>query len=260
LESEQYRIEDACPILMWREKKTGENFPPHRIPDNFSIHARYTFELELDPHPAKPKPRFFSLYAENTIQSFIEEVTKGKWKEHYKLLRLHGSAYRAHSQIVDRVDEDFILRSENKPMVFGNYILCNIKDPNKDIFIDACPSTSGMVTGIVAEAFRNQSSRRFRAIAEVVNALRLWPSQTHWINPASKAILGYKKEYAPEDWIPDSSERWNEEESSSGFGGNSGMSTRPSLEGGVVDRRSSGVGAELTTPMEEEENEDVLME
>ena len=144
-------------------------------------------------------------------------------------------------------------------MVFGNYILCNIEDPHKDIFIDACPSTSGMVTGIVAEAFRNQSFRRFRAIAEVVNALRLWPSQTHWINPASKAILGYKKEYAPEDWVPDSSERWNEEELSSGFGGSSGMPTRPSLEGGVDDRRSSGVGAALTT-MEEEENEDVLME
>ena len=255
LESEPYRIEDVCPMLMWKEEKIGESSPPHRIPDNFFIHARHTFELELDPR--LPKPRFLSLYAENTIQSFIQEATTGKWKKYYKLLRLDGSAYRDYSKIVDRVDEDFILRSEDNPMVFGNYILCNIEDPNKDIFIDAYPSTSGMVTGIVAETRRNQSSRRVRAIAEVANALRLWPSQTHWINAASKAILGYKKEYALEDWVPDSSEQQNGEDSSSVFGSGGSDSMKSSMKEASGDRRRSG-GASVTglEKIKEVENDD----
>jgi len=259
-ESEPYRIEDVCPMLMWKENKEGESFPPHRIPDNFFIHARHTFELELNPR--LPKPRFLSLFAENTIQSLIQEATTGKWKNDYKLLRLDGSAYRDYSEIVDRVDEDFILRSEDKPMVFGNYILCNIKEPNKDIFIDAYPSTSGMVTGIVAETRRNQSSRRVRAIAEVANALRLWPSQTHWINAASKAILGYKKEYALEDWVPDSSEQQNGEDSSSAFGSGRSDSMKSSLKEVSGDRRRSG-GASVTTMKsidEVENDDDVQME
>jgi len=260
LESEPYRIEDVCPMLMWKEIKEGESSPPHRIPDDFFIHARHTFELELNPR--LPKPRFLSLFAENTIQSLIQEATTGKWKNDYKLLRLDGSAYRDYSEIVDRVDEDFILRSEDKPMVFGNYILCNIKEPNKDIFIDAYPSTSGMVTGIVAETRRNQSSRRVRAIAEVANALRLWPSQTHWINAASKAILGYKKEYALEDWVPDSSEQQNGEDSSSAFGSGRSDSMKSSLKEVSGDRRRSG-GASVTTMKsidEVENDDDVQME
>ena len=182
-------------VIVLLVRTGGTSVYPFAAPSTFSDQAQFNFELVLN--PSNPKPRFFTLFAKDTIESFIKEVITGIWRGRYKLLRLHSTAYRDYSEIIDRVDEDFVLRTTDTAHVFGNYVLCDNKDPNNDVFIDAYPSPSGMVTGLVEESNRNKSLRRFRGITEVSNAIQLRPTKTHWINPASKGIVGFKKEFDP---------------------------------------------------------------
>ena len=256
-ESERYRIEDLGAFLMWEGRKIGDK-APFAAPSTFSDQAQFNFELVLN--PSNPKPRFFTLFARDTMESFIKEVTTGKWKERYTLLRLHSTAYRDYSEIIDRVDEDFVLRTTDTAHVFGNYVLCDNKDPNNDVFIDAYPSPSGMVTGLVEESNRNKSLRRFRGITEVSNAIQLRPTKTHWINPASKGIVGFKKEFDPEDLIRDSSEfdqRQQGDDSMPSLGHYKDIPMVPSLE---LDRRSSLSSVAKTRNKEAQEEKDDEMD
>ena len=214
-QGEQYRCHDVCMFLMWEGQKVDQD-PPFRKPSTFSEQAQFEFELFLDPE--NPKPSFITLLAKDTIDSFIAEVTTGKWRERYTLLRLKTEAYRLYSDIIDRVDEDFVLGSEVEPMVFGNYILCDNKDPNNDVFIEAFPSPSGMVIGMRDEKNRNQSTRRFQGISVMSNAMQLRPMNTGWINPATKAIFGHRRELGLEDILHEGSEV-NPIGSQSSFGG-----------------------------------------
>ena len=258
-ESERYRIEDLGAFLMWEGRKIGDK-APFAAPSTFSDQAQFNFELVLN--PSNPKPRFFTLFARDTMESFIKEVTTGKWKERYTLLRLHSTAYRDYSEIIDRVDEDFVLRTTDTAHVFGNYVLCDNKDPNNDVFIDAYPSPSGMVTGLVEESNRNKSLRRFRGITEVSNAMQLRPTKTHWINPASKGIVGFKKEFDPEDLIRDSSE-FDQIQQGDGsmpsFGHYKDIPMVPSLEADL-DRRSSLSSVAKTRIKEAQEEKDDEMD
>jgi len=202
-QGEQYRCHDVCMFLMWEGQKVDQD-PPFRKPSTFSEQAQFDFGLFLD--PKNPKPSFITLFAKDTIESFIKEVTTGKWRESYTLLRLKTEAYRLYSDIIDRVDEDFVLGSEVEPMVFGNYILCDNKDPDNDVFIEAFPSPSGMVIGMRDEKNRNQSTRRFQGISVMSNAMQLRPMNTGWINPATKAIFGHRRELGLEDILHEGSE------------------------------------------------------
>ena len=213
-QGEQYRCHDVCMFLMWEGQKVDQD-PPFRKPSTFSEQAQFEFGLFLD--PKNPKPSFITLLAKDTIESFIKEVTTGIWRGRYTLLRLKTEAYRQYSDIIDRVDEDFVLGSEVEPMVFGNYILCDNKDPNNDVFIEAFPSPSGMV-GMCDEKNRNQSTRRFQGISEMSNAMQLRPMNTGWINPATKAIFGHRRELDSEDILREGSEV-NPIGSQSSFGG-----------------------------------------
>ena len=194
------------------------------------------------------------------MESFIKEVTTGKWKERYTLLRLHSTAYRDYSEIIDRVDEDFVLRTTDTAHVFGNYVLCDNKDPNNDVFMEAFPSPSGMVIGMSAEKNRNQSTRRFQGISAMSNAMQLRPTKTHWINRASKGIVGFKKEFDPEDLIRDSSE-FDQIQQGDGsmpsFGHYKDMV--PSLEADL-DRRSSPSSVAKTRIKEAQEEKDDEMD
>ena len=145
-------------------------------------------------------------------------MTTEKWRESYTLLRLKTEAYRQYSDIIDYVDEDFVLDSQGEPMVFGNYILCDNKNPNNDVFIEAFPSPSGMVIGMSAEKNRNQSTRRFQGISAMSNAMQLRPMYTGWINPATKAIFGHRRELDSEDILREGSEV-NQIDSQSTYGG-----------------------------------------
>ena len=214
-QGEQYRCHDVCMFLMWEGQKVDQD-PPFRKPSTFSEQAQFEFRLFLD--PKNPKPSFITLFARDTIQSFIAEVTTGKWRESYTLLRLKTEAYRQYSDIIDRVDEDFVLGSQVEPMVFGNYILCDNEDPNNDVFIEAFPSPSGMVIGMRDEKNRNQSTRRFQGISVMSNAMQLRPMNTGWINPATKAIFGHRRELGLEDILREGSEV-NPIGSQSSFGG-----------------------------------------
>ena len=214
-QGEQYRCHDVCMFLMWEGQKVGQA-PLFRKPSTFSEQAQFDFRLFLDPE--NPKPSFITLFAKDTIQSFIEEVTTEKWRESYTLLRLKTEAYRQYSDIIDYVDEDFVLDSQGEPMVFGNYILCDNKDPNNDVFIEAFPSPSGMVIGMSAEKNRNQSTRRFQGISAMSNAMQLRPMYTGWINPATKAIFGHRRELDSEDILREGSEV-NQIGSQSTYGG-----------------------------------------
>ncbi|CCO15966.1 unknown protein [Bathycoccus prasinos] len=202
-QGEQYRCHDVCMFLMWEGQKVDQD-PPFRKPSTFSEQAQFDFGLFLDPE--NPKPSFITLFARDTIQSFIAEVTTEKWRERYTLLRLKTEAYRLYSDIINRVDEDFVLGSQVEPMVFGNYILCDNKDPNNDVFIEAFPSPSGMVIGMSDEKNRNQSTRRFQGISVMSNAMQLRPMNTGWINPATKAIFGHRRELGSEDMLREGSE------------------------------------------------------
>lgn len=202
-QGEQYRCHDVCMFLMWEGQKVDQD-PPFRKPSTFSEQAQFEFGLFLGPE--NPKPSFITLFAMDTIQSFIAEVTTEKWRERYTLLRLKTEAYRLYSDIIDRVDEDFVLGSEVEPMVFGNYILCDNKDPDNDVFIEAFPSPSGMVIGMSDEKNRNQSTRRFQGISVMSNAMQLRPMNTGWINPATKAIFGHRRELGLEDILHEGSE------------------------------------------------------
>ena len=212
---EQYRCQNVCMFLMWEGQKVDQD-PPFRKPSTFSEQAQFDFRLFLDPE--NPKPSFITLFARDTIESFIAEVTTGIWRGRYTLLRLNTEAYRLYSDIIDRVDEDFVLSSEVEPMVFGNYILCDNKDPNNDVFIEAFPSPSGMVIGMPAEKNRNQSTRRFQGISAMSNAMQLRPMNTGWINPATKAIFGHRRELDSGDILREGSEV-NPISSQSSFGG-----------------------------------------
>ena len=214
-QGEQYRCHDVCMFLMWEGQKVGQA-PPFRKPSTFSEQAQFDFRLFLD--PKNPKPSFITLFAGDTIQSFIEEVTTEKWRESYTLLRLKTEAYSQYSDIIDYVDEDFVLGSQDEPMVFGNYILCDNKNPNNDVFIEAFPSPSGMVIGMSAEKNRNQSTRRFQGISAMSNAMQLRPMYTGWINPATKAIFGHRRELDLEDMLREGSEV-NQIGSQSTYGG-----------------------------------------
>ena len=202
-QGEQYRCHDVCMFLMWEGQKVDQD-PPFRKPSTFSEQAQFEFGLFLGPE--NPKPSFITLFARDTIESFIAEVTTEKWRERYTLLRLKTEAYRLYSDIIDRVDEDFVLGSQGEPMVFGNYILCDNKDPNNDVFIEAFPSPSGMVIGMSDEKNRNQSTRRFQGISVMSNAMQLRPMNTGWINPATKAIFGHRRELGLEDILHEGSE------------------------------------------------------
>jgi len=225
-QGEQYRCHDVCMFLMWEGQKVNQD-PPFEKPSTFSEQAQFEFRLFLD--PKNPKPSFITLFAKDTIQSFIAEVTTGEWRGRYTLLRLNTKAYRLYSDIIDRVDEDFVLGSEVKPMVFGNYILCDNEDPNNDVFIEAFPSPSGMVIGICDEKNRNQSTRRFQGISEMSNAMQLRPMNTGWINPATKAIFGHRRELDLEDILREGSEV-NPIGSQSSFGGQENLTMGTSVD------------------------------
>ena len=204
-QGEKYRCHDVCMVLMWEGREVGSRKdPPFEKPSTFSEQAQFDFQLFLDPE--NPKPSFITLFARDTIESFIKEVTTGEWREHYTLLRLKSEVYRNYSDIIDRVDDDFVLRSDVKPMVFGNYILCDNEDAENDVFIEAFPSPSGMVIGMVDEKNRNQSSRQFQGIVGMSNAMQLRPMNTCWINPTTKAIFGHKRELELEDILREGSE------------------------------------------------------
>lgn len=215
-QGEQYSCHDVCMFLMWEGQKVSQD-PPFRKPSTFSEQAQFDFELFLDPE--NPKPSFITLFARDTIESFIKEVITGIWRKSYTLLRLKTEAYRQYSDIIDRVDGDFVLGSEVEPMVFGNYILCDNKDPNNDVFIEAFPSPSGMVIGMSDEKNRNQSTRRFQGISVMSNAMQLRPMNTGWINPATKAIFGHRRELGSEDILREGSEVNQILGSQSSFGG-----------------------------------------
>ena len=252
-ESERYRIEDLGAFLMWKGRKIGDK-APFAAPSTFSDQAQFNFELVLN--PSNPKPSFITLFAMDTIQSFIAEVTTGIWRGRYKLLRLNTEAYRLYSEIIDRVDEDFVLGSEDKPMVFGNYILCDNEDPNNDVFIEAFPSPSGMVIGICDEKNRNQSTRRFQGISEMSNAMQLRPMNTGWINPATKAIFGHRRELDSEDILREGSEV-NPIGSQSSFGGQENPPMGTSF--GALATSNNGRGLSLTqgsTMVPESSNEE----
>jgi hypothetical protein len=252
-QGEQYRCHDVCMFLMWEGQKVNQD-PPFEKPSTFSEQAQFEFRLFLD--PKNPKPSFITLFARDTIQSFIAEVTTEKWRESYTLLRLNTEAYRLYSDIIDRVDEDFVLGSEVKPMVFGNYILCDNEDPDNVVFIEAFPSPSGMV-GMCDEKNRNQSTRRFQGISEMSNAMQLRPMNTGWINPATKAIFGHRRELDSEDILREGSEV-NPIGSQSSFGGQQNLPMGTSFDALATsdNRRRLSVTQDSTMVLKSNNEED----
>jgi len=252
-QGEQYRCHDVCMFLMWEGQEVNQD-PPFRKPSTFSEQAQFEFRLFLD--PKNPKPSFITLFAMDTIQSFIAEVTTGEWRESYTLLRLNTEAYRLYSDIIDRVDEDFVLGSEVKPMVFGNYILCDNEDPDNNVFIEAFPSPSGMV-GMCDEKNRNQSTRRFQGISEMSNAMQLRPMNTGWINPATKAIFGHRRELDSEDILREGSEV-NPIGSQSSFGGQENLPMGTSFDALATsnNRRRLSVTQDSTMVLKSNNEED----